>query len=92
MKTQKFGPFKWPWAVSRFHCQKCGEIREIDIKAVKQFLQVMATLGNLPEVSITKEEDWKNYYFQLPYCDNCKTPDDKAPADLKLKLIKKEQS
>lgn len=82
-------PFKWPWAISRFHCNNCGEVREIDMETVQQLLRVMATLGNFPEVAISKEEDWKKYYFDLPYCDNCNKTNDKEYESecLKLKLI-----
>lgn len=85
---KKFEPFKWPWAVSRFHCTRCGEIREIDVETVKQLLKTMATLGNFPEVAVSKSGDWKKFYFEFPYCDCCKKTGDKEPVELKLKLIK----
>lgn len=91
MKKQKtFEPFKWPWAISRFHCTRCSETREIDIETVKQLLQAMSSLGNFPEVAISKNEDWKKFYFEIPYCDCCKKANDKEPDNLKLKLVKPE--
>lgn len=78
-------PLEWPKAVCRCLCKKCGQISEIDLTYVKGLLKTMAILKTLPDIRLDTKENFKNYYFEIGYCE-C------GPGELsvKLKEIKKE--
>lgn len=76
---------EWERAVCRCVCKKCGQISEIDQIYAQGLLRTMAILEALPNITLKKGEDFKNYYFEISYCEYCGL----GELSIKLKEIKR---
>jgi len=78
-------PLEWEEGVCRCVCLQCRNIEEINYEFVSGLLNTMHLLGNFPETPLEKLSDFKQWYFEVGYCDLCR------PGNLSvdLKVIKK---
>lgn len=85
-------PFKLLTTVSRYECSLCGDVSEIPLNSAQAFIRVMGMLGVFPEVILTGEQDFKNYYFKISYCRTCRNYNKNKKTELKieLKVLKQE--
>ena len=72
-------------SVSRTVCQKCGHIQEIDLVVVNGLLKTMELLGKRPEIFFQKDEELREFYFEVGYCRRCQEwEEEKNPLFIKL--------
>lgn len=50
----------------------------------------MEMLGTFPEITFTGERDFKDYYFEIGYCGNCRHRSQERKLSIKLKVLKQE--
>ncbi|MCF7794868.1 hypothetical protein K9M50_00710 [Patescibacteria group bacterium] len=78
-------PLEWENGVCKIVCNQCKTIQEISFNYANRLIQVLYILQKpLPKEFKTKE-DFKNWYFVLPYCDYCKK--NNKIAELEIKKI-----
>lgn len=67
-------------------CKNCKSMAPISVNLARELIEIMGEMMNFPEIVLEKEDDYRNYYFEVGYCMLCADRLSESDRAKKLKI------
>ncbi|NCD01061.1 hypothetical protein EOL94_03140 [bacterium] len=64
-------PLEWEDAVCRVVCNQCKIIQEVNLDYAISIIEILQVMGVPLPKDFKEKEDFKGWYFLVPYCNCC---------------------